>query len=57
MILTSNAVPSDRKGFFTGDDTLHCMLDRIFDKASARPGIPSTRKCRTRCCCRGIATV
>ena len=34
MILTSNAVPSDRKGFFTGDDTLLCTLDRIFDKAS-----------------------
>ena len=34
MILTSNAVASDWPQFFTGDDTLLCALDRIFDKAS-----------------------
>ena len=34
MILTSNAVASDWPQFFTGDDTLLCTLDRIFDKAS-----------------------
>ena len=34
MILTSNAVASDWPEFFTGDDTLLCTLDRIFDKAS-----------------------
>ena len=34
MILTSNAVASDWPRFFTGDDTLLCALDRIFDKAS-----------------------
>jgi len=33
MILTSNAVASDWPEFFTGDDTLLCTLDRIFDKA------------------------
>lgn len=34
MILTSNAVASDWPEFFTGDDTLLCTLDRVFDKAS-----------------------
>lgn len=34
MILTSNAVASEWPRFFTGDDTLLCTLDRIFDKAS-----------------------
>jgi DNA replication protein DnaC len=34
MILTSNAVASEWPQFFTGDDTLLCTLDRIFDKAS-----------------------
>ena len=34
MILTSNAVAKDWPAFFTGDDTLLCTLDRIFDKAS-----------------------
>ena len=34
MILTSNVVAKDWKGFFTGDAALLCTLDRIFDKAS-----------------------
>lgn len=34
MILTSNVVPSAWDEFFTGDDTLLCALDRVFDKAS-----------------------
>ena len=34
MLLTSNAVAKDWPQFFTGDDTLLCTLDRIFDKAS-----------------------
>ena len=34
IILTSDAVASDWPEFFTGDDTLPCTLDRIFDKAS-----------------------
>lgn len=34
MILTSNAVASEWPKFFTGDDTLLCTLDRVFDKAS-----------------------
>ena len=34
MILTSNAVASEWPRFFTGDDTLLCALDRIFDRAS-----------------------
>lgn len=34
MILTSNASPSSWGEFFTGDDTLLCALDRVFDKAS-----------------------
>ena len=34
MILTSNADAKDWREFFTGDDTLLCALDRIFDKAS-----------------------
>lgn len=34
MILTSNAAPSTWDQFFTGDDTLLCALDRVFDKAS-----------------------
>jgi len=34
MILTSNAVASEWRKFFTGDDTLLCTLDRIFDRAS-----------------------
>ena len=35
MILTSNIAPSGWDEFFTGDDTLLCALDRLFDKASA----------------------
>jgi DNA replication protein DnaC len=34
MILTSNSVASDWPKFFTGDDTLLCTLDRMFDRAS-----------------------
>ena len=34
MVLTSNAAPSGWDEFFTGDDTLLCALDRLFDKAS-----------------------
>ena len=34
MILTSNVAPSAWDEFFTGDDTLLCALDRLFDKAS-----------------------
>lgn len=34
MILTSNASPGSWGEFFTGDDTLLCALDRVFDKAS-----------------------
>lgn len=34
MVLTSNIAPSGWDGFFTGDDTLLCALDRLFDKAS-----------------------
>ena len=34
MILTSNTPPSGWDEFFTGDDTLLCALDRVFDKAS-----------------------
>lgn len=34
MVLTSNIAPSGRDEFFTGDDTLLCALDRLFDKAS-----------------------
>ena len=34
LILTSNVAPSGWDEFFTGDDTLLCALDRVFDKAS-----------------------
>lgn len=34
MVLTSNIAPSGWDEFFTGDDTLLCALDRLFDKAS-----------------------
>jgi hypothetical protein len=34
MILTSNTPTNNWDEFFTGDDTLLCTLDRIFDKAS-----------------------
>ena len=34
MVLTSNVAPSGWDEFFTGDDTLLCALDRLFDKAS-----------------------
>lgn len=34
MILTSNVAPNAWDEFFTGDDTLLCALDRLFDKAS-----------------------
>ena len=34
MILTSNTPVNNWDRFFTGDDTLLCALDRIFDKAS-----------------------
>ncbi|WP_235927396.1 ATP-binding protein [Parafannyhessea umbonata] len=34
MILTSNVAPSAWDEFFTGDDSLLCALDRVFDKAS-----------------------
>lgn len=34
MIVTSNTPVSKWDAFFTGDDTLLCMLDRVFDKAS-----------------------
>ena len=34
MVLTSNVAPSAWDEFFTGDDTLLCALDRLFDKAS-----------------------
>lgn len=34
MIITSNVAPSGWDEFFTGDDTLLCALDRVFDKAS-----------------------
>jgi DNA replication protein DnaC len=34
MILTSNVAPSSWDEFFTGDETLLCALDRVFDKAS-----------------------
>lgn len=35
MILTSSIAPSGWDDFFTGDDTLSCTLDRLFNKASA----------------------
>ena len=34
MVLTSNIAPSGWDEFFTGDETLLCALDRLFDKAS-----------------------
>lgn len=34
LILTSNTPPVNWDEFFTGDETLMCMLDRIFDRAS-----------------------
>lgn len=34
MVLTSNIAPSGWDEFFTGDNTLLCALDRLFDKAS-----------------------
>ena len=34
MVLTSNIAPSGWDEFFTGDDTLLCALDSLFDKAS-----------------------
>lgn len=34
MVPTGNVSPSDWDEFFTGDDTLLCALDRLFDKAS-----------------------
>ena len=34
MVLTSNIAPNGWDEFFTGDDTLLCALDRLFDKAS-----------------------
>ena len=34
MVLTSNIAPSGWDEFFTGDDTLLCAIDRLFDKAS-----------------------
>lgn len=34
MVLTSDIAPSGWDEFFTGDDTLLCALDRLFDKAS-----------------------
>ena len=34
MVLTSNVSPSEWDEFFTGDDTLLCALDRLFDRAS-----------------------
>lgn len=34
MILASNAVASEWPRFFTGDDTLPCILYRIFGKVS-----------------------
>lgn len=34
-LLTGNIAPSGWDEFFTGDDTLLCALDRLFDKASA----------------------
>ena len=34
MILTSNTQVNNWEGFFTGDDTLLCALDRVFDRAS-----------------------
>lgn len=34
MILTSNTPTNNWDEFFTGDDTLLCALDRVFDRAS-----------------------
>ena len=34
LILTSNTPPVNWDEFFTGDDTLLCTLDRVFDRAS-----------------------
>ena len=34
MILTSNTPVNNWNEFFTGDDTLLCALDRIFDRAT-----------------------
>lgn len=34
MILTSNTSTNNWDEFFTGDDTLLCTLDRLFDRAS-----------------------
>ena len=34
MILTSNTPTVNWDEFFTGDDTLLCTLDRLFDRAS-----------------------
>ena len=34
LILTSNYPVVNWSGFFTGDETLLCMLDRIFDNAT-----------------------
>ena len=34
MILTSNTPTNNRDEFFTGNETLLCTLDRLFDRAS-----------------------
>lgn len=34
MILTNNTPTNNWDKFFTGDDTLLCALDRLFDRAS-----------------------
>ena len=34
MMLTSNTPTNNWDEFFTGDDTLLCTLDRLFDRAS-----------------------
>ena len=34
MILTSNTPTNNWDEFFTGDETLLCTLDRLFDRAS-----------------------
>ena len=34
MILTSNTPANNWQEFFSGDDTLLCALDRVFDRAT-----------------------
>ena len=44
MILTSNTPTNNWNEFFTGDDTLLCTLDRLFDRTSVNGNVFYRRK-------------